>query len=62
MGGERGDGLGLLALIGHDEVAPAAAAVGTAIPPQGGVAYHRPGLVLRGWIRVIFLPEFLLPK
>ena len=45
MGGERGDVLGLLALIGHDEVAPAATAVGTAIPPQGGVAYHHPGVV-----------------
>ena len=54
MGGERGDVLGLLALRGHDVVAPAAA-VGATVSTKGGVAYHRPGVVLRGSTRIIFL-------
>ena len=45
MDGERGNVLGLLALRRHNVVAPAAA-VDTDVPPQGGIAYHRPGVVL----------------
>ena len=50
MCGERGAVLGLLALRGHDVVAPATAvdAVDAAVPPEGGVASHRPGVVLGG--------------
>ena len=57
VGGERGDVLGLLALRGHDVVAPAAAvdAVDAAVPPEGGVASHRPGVVLGGSTLIIFL-------
>ena len=47
MSGERGAVLGLLALRGHDVVAPAA--VDAAVTPEGGVARHRPGVVLRGF-------------
>ena len=57
VGRERCAVLGLLALRGHDVVAPAAA-VG-AVPPQRGVARRRPGVVLRGSVRVIFLWQIL---
>ena len=57
VGGERGDVLGLLALRGHDVVAPATAvdAVDAAVPPEGGVASHRSGVVLGGSTLIIFL-------
>ena len=42
MGGEGGDILGLLALFGHDVVAPAAV-VGATVSTKGVVAYHRVG-------------------
>ena len=60
MGGERGDVL-VLALCRHNVVAPTAT-VDTDVLPQRGVAYHHPGVVLRGLIWVIFLPGLLLPK
>ena len=47
---EGGTVLGVLALCGHDVVTPAIHAAADAVPPQRGVAHHRPGVILKGLI------------